>query len=196
MARNRAAILNAAIETMAENGSQTAVDQVAERADVALSTVYKHFKNRDELFVSAMSAAMSDWEGWAFQIISTSEDPLEQLVLPMRLLARLRSTHPLYAQLIEKNIAFSAAHNPLFSGFEGHVKSLIRAGVLKLDHPDIRIQNFQGLLFQAISNQITNPKASPQDADLAIEIGLSLLNITPAKARKLTQSKLPIRQYQ
>ncbi|CAB5240108.1 unannotated protein [freshwater metagenome] len=191
VARNRAHILKATIEVLATDGQHPAVEHVSERAEIAMSTIYKHFKNRDELFAAAMGAAMADWEEWVFSKLAHIPDPLEQLVFPMRMIARLKSTHPTYAKLIENNLALSATQLPFVAGFPKHVHELISAGVLKMDHPDIRIQDFQGLLFSLVVNQSTNPAAKVEDADLAIEIGLSLLNISAAKARKISHAKLP-----
>jgi len=43
-----------------------------------------------------------------------------------------------------------------------------------------------------VINQIINPKATVADAELAIRTALSMLGISDAKARKLTEAKLPL----
>jgi hypothetical protein len=43
----------------------------------------------------------------------------------------------------------------------------------------------------AVINQITNPKAAASDADISIRTALSMLGISDAKAKKLTEAKLP-----
>lgn len=190
VARNRAHILKATIEVLASDEQNPSVELVSERAEIAMSTIYKHFKNRDELFAAAMGAAMDDWEIWAFSKIAQVSDPLEQLVLPMRMISRLKSTHPTYSKLIQNNLALAQTHLPIIGKFPQHIRDLSQAGVLKMDHPEIRIQNFQGLLFSIVVNQSNNPAASDADADLAIEIGLSILNISAARAKKLAHGKL------
>ena len=190
VARNRAHILKATIEVLASDEQNPSVELVSERAEIAMSTIYKHFKNRDELFAAAMGAAMDDWEIWAFSKIAHVSDPLEPLVLPMRMISRLKSTHPTYSKLIQNNLALAQTHLPIIGKFPQHIRDLNQAGVLKMDHPEIRIQNFQGLLFSIVVNQSNNPAASDADADLAIEIGLSILNISAARAKKLAHGKL------
>ena len=190
VARNRAHILKATIEVLASDEQNPSVELVSERAEIAMSTIYKHFKNRDELFAAAMGAAMDDWEIWAFSKIAQVSDPLEQLVLPMRMISRLKSTHPTYSKLIQNNLALAQTHLPIIGKFPQHIRDLNQDGVLKMDHPEIRIQNFQGLLFSIVVNQSNNPAASDADADLAIEIGLSILNISAARAKKLAHGKL------
>ena len=193
VARNRAHILKATIEVLATDEQSPSVELVSEHAEIAVSTIYKHFKNRDDLFSAAMGAAMEDWEEWAFDKLSYITDPLEQLILPMRMIARLKTTHPIYSNLIQNNLALAQAHLPIMEKFPQHVHELIRAGILDMDHPDIRIQNFQGLLFSIVVNQCNNTTATDQDADLAIEIGLSILKISSSKSKKLLHRKLDLK---
>ena len=42
----------------------------------------------------------------------------------------------------------------------------------------------------AVINQVNNPKATAEDADKTVRIALSMLGISEAKARKLTESKI------
>jgi AcrR family transcriptional regulator len=51
VARNRMSIINAALEVFAENGLHTTMDQVAEASVMAMSTVYKHFKDKDDVLI-------------------------------------------------------------------------------------------------------------------------------------------------
>jgi hypothetical protein len=42
-----------------------------------------------------------------------------------------------------------------------------------------------------VVNQVNNQKAKVEDADASIRVALSMVGISEAKARKLTESKLP-----
>jgi protease II len=64
VARNRAALLRATQETLAEHGSSATVELVAEHAQMAVSTIYKHFPNKEVLFETAFLAGMTEWEEW------------------------------------------------------------------------------------------------------------------------------------
>jgi AcrR family transcriptional regulator len=51
MERKRGAIVAAARQTFLENGyGQASMDRIAESATVSVKTIYRHFKNKDELF--------------------------------------------------------------------------------------------------------------------------------------------------
>ena len=51
--RNRDALLAAAIEAFAENGTETSLEDIAKRAGVGIGTLYRHFPTREALVVEA-----------------------------------------------------------------------------------------------------------------------------------------------
>jgi AcrR family transcriptional regulator len=51
--RNRDALLIAAIEAFAQNGTETSLEDIARRAGVGIGTLYRHFPTREALVVEA-----------------------------------------------------------------------------------------------------------------------------------------------
>jgi hypothetical protein len=72
-----------------------------------------------------------------------------------------------------------------------HIKELNKAKLLNCDDPDVVARNLQAILSFAAIHHVTNPLAKIEDADESVRIALSMLGISEAKARKLTESKLP-----
>ena len=191
VARNRAAILKAALTVFAREGLDATMEDVSEEAQVAMSTVYKHFKDKQELLASTTAYAFSDWEGWVQQKISTITDPLEQLVMPMRIFLRAKQTHPDYAQLVAKNFGVVSQILPGLSGvITNQVIALNKAKLLKVENPAVAIQNLLSVLVIQLVNQTLNPKATAAEADATVRIALSMLGISEVKAKKLTESKI------
>ena len=61
MLRKRTAIVEAAKQSFLEGGyAQTSMDRIAESASVSIKTVYRHFKNKDDLFSAVMQAACAN----------------------------------------------------------------------------------------------------------------------------------------
>jgi AcrR family transcriptional regulator len=61
MEQKRTAIVAAARRAFLESGySQTSMDAIAELAKVSVKTIYRHFKNKDELFSAVMQAVCHD----------------------------------------------------------------------------------------------------------------------------------------
>ena len=192
MARNRLALILATQKVLATLGPEATIDEVAAQAQVSVSTIYQHFESKDALFSSAITSAMSEWQEWALMLAANAEDPLEQLIMPMRLFMRIKQTHPLYASMITKNLTSIPAQTPaLSSGLLRHVKNLSRQGVLKINHLELRVRNFSACMFEGISNQLINPTSKLVEADITVEIALGMLGVSDAKATKFAHSKLP-----
>jgi AcrR family transcriptional regulator len=47
VARNREALLKSTQEVLAIKGEMVTIEDIAEHAEVAVSTIYKHFKDKD-----------------------------------------------------------------------------------------------------------------------------------------------------
>jgi len=190
--RNRSALIRAAQEVFTKRGSEATVEDIAQHAEVSVSTIYSHFETKEDLFKVAIASAQSDWLEFAAQIAQTSTDPLVRLITPVRLLLRLKKTHPFYAELNARNFKDVQSETPvLSSGLKDHALALIASGDLEMDNPLIRIENFSGCVVVAFQKQMLDPKAKEVDADTAIEIALGMLNISPAKAKKLAHAPLP-----
>ncbi len=193
VARNRAAILKAALSVFARDGVEATMEDVADEAQVAMSTVYKHFKDKRDLITETAKFAFEDWESWVLKRIVETSDPLEQLVMPMRLFLRAKATHPEYAQLVAKNFGVVSQILPeLPSAFTAQVNALNKAKVLNLENTLMASHNLFSVLVIQLVNQTLNPKATAADGDLAIRIALSMLGISEAKAKKLTESKISL----
>jgi AcrR family transcriptional regulator len=192
-ARNRAALISATQILLGETGWQATIDEVAEHAGVSVSTVYKHFETKELLFETCITEAWNEWEIWAFSLVAESKDPLEQLVLPMRLMVRTYKTHPVFAKMYAMNLGQVAELVPQFTKNLGlHLHQLAKSGVISIDNAEIRISNMKAILLRAFQEHVKNPKGKVSDADLAIELGLPLLGIAAAKAKKLMELPLPI----
>jgi AcrR family transcriptional regulator len=192
VARNRTALLQSTQRILAEIGPEATIDQISEIANVSVSTIYQHFENKEILFSTAIIEGMREWEFWSDETLGYLEDPLEELVFPMRLFLRIKGTHPLYAEMIAKNLSAIPRYVPaLSSGLSQHIKELVKSKVIEIDAPEIRIQSVSACIFAALSHQLLNPKAKESEADLAIEIALGILGLTSAKAKKLANAPLP-----
>jgi len=190
--RNRAALLRSTSEVLATKGQSATIEDIAEHAEVAVSTVYKHFKDKDALISATILAAFAEWEPWAMSFAEDFSDPLEQFVMPMRVFVRLNQTHPHNAQTLVNYFDVIAQIVPqLQATMLGHVKTLTKAKILTISNPEIAAKNLHAILTFAVINQVKNPKATENDADEAVRIGLSMLGISDAKAKKIMQIPFP-----
>ena len=192
VARNHAALLRASQRVLAEIGPGASIDQFAEAAEVSVSTIYKHFENKDALIEAANLGAFHDWEDWADAFVKETEDPLEELILPMRLFLRLKKTHPLYAAMSARNLADLPKYfHGTEEGLVEHIAELMKAKIIEIESPAIRIRSISACLLAGLADQLLNPAAKESDADATVEVILSILGISPAKAKKLAHGPMP-----
>ena len=190
--RNRAALLHSTQEVLAVKGQAATIEDIAEHAQIAVSTVYKHFKDKDALISATILNAFAEWEAWAESFAMQSKDPLEQLVMPMRLFVRLNKTHPHHAQTLVNYFAVVARIVPqLQVKLIGHVTALNKAKLLKLDDPAAAARHFHAVITFAVIDQVTNTKATEKDADESVCAALALFGIPEAQAKKLAFAPLP-----
>ena len=160
-ARNKLAILKSTQEVLASIGSLATIDQIAEHAEVSVSTIYKHFKTKEDLFQAAFISAIESWEKWVFETIQHEEDPLVRFVLPMRLFPRLKRTHSIYAAMAAKN----SAELPLYvmkmtKNFQVNVIELAKNKTLTVADLDIRLRFMVTCLAEILLTQVLNPKSN------------------------------------
>lgn len=179
---------------MAQMGPESTIEAVSERAEIAISTIYKHFQTRDDLFEEAIASSMLDWEIWAFSQTDESASELEKLITPVRWLFRLGETHPLYAKMLAAAPSMMMQALPkLTSKISQHIRELVSEGILEIDDVEVRLRNLQGSILQTFLYKLENPKASNSDADKAIEIAVSLIGVPANKARELCSKELSLK---
>ena len=191
VARNRKRIVQAAQQVMAESGAFSTVEEVSELAEIAVSTIYKHFETRDALFEAALAEAMYEWELWAFEQVDADANELERFVKPVRLLLRIRESHPLYAKMIAINPSTVLSAMPtLTAHMATNARDLANAGLLVVDNFELRLRNLQGALLQTFLHVLTEPNVDYKEIDKALEIALALIGVSANQAKKLCS--LPI----
>ena len=190
--RNREALLRSTQEVLAVKGHAVTIEDIAEHAQVAVSTIYKHFSDKDALISATMLWGFAEWMTKVQSLGNDLTDPLEKLVLPMRLFVRVKSTHPSHARNIVNFLEITTQFLPILeSELSQHIQDLTKTKLLNCNDPDVAARNLQAVLLSTVVNQVNNQKAKVEDADASIRVALSMVGISEAKARKLTESKLP-----
>ena len=190
-ARNRAALIKAGQEVLAEIGPSATIEQLASHAEVSPTTIYKYFENKDELFVLALASAWNSWMEWALSQ-NLSDDRLQRIIEIGRRLLRTGQTHPLFAQMLHNSLN----ENPNFmvEADEGEGKKVFKfladAGELKNDNFEERWILWANTITGLTKSVLVDWTLSPEQADAALGIGLSVWGISDAKAKKLVSREL------
>ena len=190
-ARNRARLIKDAQEVLAEIGPSATIEQIAAHAEVSPTTVYKYFENKDQLFIEALAEAWVGFLIWSSQI-KTPGDRFERTLDIGRRVFWARQTHPLFAQMLH-NCLNDMSEIVILSD-KGEGKNAFRAfaasGELKEDNFDERFILWNNLYNGLLKSVFVTEELSPEEANVAFGIGLSVWGVSEAKAKKIVSRPL------
>ena len=190
-ARNRAALIKAGQEVLAEFGPSATIEQLAAHAQVSPTTIYKYFENKDKLFLEALGTAWESWLGWT-ATQNAAADRFQRIIDQGRRLFYVRQTHPLFAQMLHNSLGFMPDFVIASDKGEGKkvFASLAASGDFKQDDFDKRYLLWTNIFAGLLRAVLVTDELSPDEAEVALVIGLSVFGVTEAKAKKLLSSKL------
>ncbi|MFD0365659.1 TetR/AcrR family transcriptional regulator [Nocardia sp. GCM10030253] len=191
-AQRRAAIVDAATTVFLRQGYPAAsMDEVAKLAAVSKQTVYKHFRDKETLFVHIIQGMMTSADE-AIQSASGALGESEDLPRDLRTLARvlldsLRKPRVLQLRRVvigeaERfpelgrsywDLAFKRGIDSVAEGFT----RLTERGLLAAPEPEIAAHHFAGLLLWMPINQAmfcgTDDLPDPTEVDHLVEAGVT-----------------------
>lgn len=190
-ARNRAALVKAGQEVLAEIGPSATIEQLASHAQVSPTTIYKYFENKDELFVQAIAEMWISWLQWS----SSERAPgsrLETILDTGRKIFWARKTHPLFANMLHNSLVEMPNFLILSDKGEGKrvFSELAASGELKQDDFEQRYVLWANTYTGLLKSVFVNEELTPEEANVAFGIGLSVWGITEAKAKKIISRPL------
>ena len=190
-ARNRAALVKAGQEVLAEIGPSATIEQLASHAQVSPTTIYKYFENKDELFIQALAEMWISWLQWS----SSERAPGTRLEMTLdtgRKLFWARKTHPLFANMLHNSLEQMPNFLILSDKGEGRrvFSELAASGELKQDDFVQRYILWTNTYTGLLKSVFVYEEISPGEANVAFGIGLSVWGITEAKAKKIISRPL------
>jgi len=189
-ARNRAALIKHAQEVLAEVGPSATIEQLSAHAQVSPTTIYKYFNNKEVLFAEALNQLWEEWLNWSGQTRSPGE-PLENVIDAGRKLFRIKQHDPILAQVLH-----NAVKDPQFAmrALQGEGDkvfiALAKMGAIKSEDLDERLILWKNIYTGICISLYGNEEISPEEADVALGIGLSVWGISEAKAKKIISRPL------
>lgn len=101
LAAKREAILASAVTQFAEHGyAETEMETIAVAAGVAKGTLYRYFKNKEELFLAAVDRSFERLTEFVFEAIVCVEEPIAIIRTSFRAIARFCHKNPLVLELL------------------------------------------------------------------------------------------------
>ena len=189
-ARNRAALIKAGQEVLADIGPGATIEQLAAHAQVSPTTIYKYFVSKEVLFSEAISEMYQGWIIWAYNGAPPGGS-LETTLDTARKLFWVKQTHPLFAKILHNTLrdpSFVIASVKI--GAEAVFRNYAELGILENEEFDKRFilwsYSFAGIM---TSVHLTE-EISPTEAEDSLGIALSIWGVSEAKAKKLISRPL------
>jgi AcrR family transcriptional regulator len=189
-ARNRAALIKAGQEVLADIGPGATIEQIADHAQVSTTTIYKYFTTKEVLFTEALSEIYEKWVIWAYNGTPRGGS-LETTLDTGRKLFWVKQSHPLFAKILHNTLrdpsfVIMATKNGAESVFKNHAE----LGILNNEDFDKRFivwsYSYAGILTAV---HVTG-ELSPTEADESLGLALSIWGLSEAKAKKLISRPL------
>ena len=189
-ARNRAALIKHAQEVLAEVGPSATIEQLSAHAQVSPTTVYKYFNNKELLFAEALNQLWEEWLKWSGQT-RTPGEPLENVLDAGRKLFRIKQHDPILAQVLHNVVKDPQFAMRALQGEGDKVfTTLAKMGAIKSEDLEKRLILWKNIFTGICISLYGNEEISPEEADVALGIGLSVWGISEAKAKKIISRPL------
>jgi AcrR family transcriptional regulator len=189
-ARNRAALIKHAQEVLAEVGPSATIEQLSAHAQVSPTTIYKYFNNKEVLFAEALNQLWEEWLNWSGQT-RTAGEPLENVLDAGRKLFRIKQHDPILAQVLHNVVKDPQFAMQALQGEGAKVFiTLAKMGAIKSEDLEERLILWKNIFTGICVSLYGNEEISPEEADVALGIGLSVWGISEAKAKKIISRPL------
>jgi len=189
-ARNRAALITHAQEVLAEVGPSATIEQLAAHAQVSPTTIYKYFDNKEVLFAEALNQLWEEWLNWSGQTRSPGE-PLENVLDAGRKLFRIKQHDPILAQVLHNVVKDPQFAMQALQGEGDKVfTTLAKMGAIESEDLEERLILWKNIFTGICVSLYGTEEISPEEADVAFGIGLSVWGISEAKAKKIVSRPL------
>jgi AcrR family transcriptional regulator len=189
-ARNRAALIKHAQEVLAEVGPSATIEQLSAHAQVSPTTIYKYFNNKEVLFAEALNQLWEEWLKWSGQA-RTPGEPLENVLDAGRKLFRIKQHDPILAQVLHNSVKDPQFAMRALQGEGDKVFiTLAKMGAIKSEDFEERLILWKYIFTGICISLYGTEEISPEEADVAFGIGLSVWGISEAKAKKIISRPL------
>lgn len=182
--------MSAAQQVLADFGVEGTVEQLVAQAQVSPATIYNYFGSKEALLTEALGQIWQDWVLWAYDGRQPGES-FDDMIDVCRKLFRVGQSHPLFSQVLNKTLKEPAF---VIQAVRGDALTTLKnvAGPGGLDGSDFEKRaNLWAYSLAGILHGVhVTGELTPADADVSLTISLSLWNLSPAKAGKLTSRPL------
>lgn len=191
-ARNRARLVSAAAQLMAEGSAETlTISAITERADLGAGTFYNYFQSRDQVVQAVVASTVESLGQRLDALTSGMPDAAEIYSFSLRHLMGTAVTDPLWGWLV---VRLGVAHDELLATLGPRARRDLMIGVdsgrFQIPNVDVATALTFGALLSAIHAHLdSGNKTDP--SQVFAEFLLRMVGIPADEACEITQRPLP-----
>lgn len=192
-ARTRAALIEAGRQFLAEGNPNPSIQAITERAGVGFGSFFNHFSSKNELFEAALEETFRLADGLLADHLANIDNPLEKMVVQMRIFLRLPEIDPEAARVIAYSPADTFGIDSGYNlSFESNVLNAKESSLLPRPKDSNIAQTFIWGAFKHLLLLRTTGNNHPVKwADEFVEIALMTWGLDKAEAERLAHGPLP-----
>jgi AcrR family transcriptional regulator len=194
-ARTRAALVGAARRILtSRDAAEVSIQEITDAADVGFGTFYNHFATKQDLFDAAVEEVMEEHGAMLDKVTAGLDDPAEVFAASVRVTARLPTTHPELASIIDRAGPryLASPGGPALRALRD-LRRARDAGRLAFDDPALALACTGGATLGVLRLNLAtdDPAATDRAADgLAVHL-LRMFGLPEADAHAVASRPLP-----
>jgi AcrR family transcriptional regulator len=175
---------------LAKQGLDATIEDLASQAQVSPATIYNHFESKDAILKEALNQIWQEWVDEAYAGRPEGQD-LATMFEVCRKLFRVDSKKTLLGQVLSQTFEDSTfVIDAIRSSGAAPLKQAVQKSGLGSDDFETRLDMWSYCLVGIFHGIYVTNKLSPQDADNALRISLSIWNLNKTQAEKLTSKPI------
>jgi len=196
------AILEAARKVFLRHGYKANTKQVAREAGVSEGSLFKHFKTKTDLFLSAMGdeGSTAAWEDKLKQTAGTGDLRANLEAVGLQILEHIQITLPRIMMIRSSGIMLAAHHKRNYSGVPHPIRRLyavanyfraeVKKGRLVMYNPEVQAQIFLGAIVQYVFQKLVfDYRSVPSDVYIRTVVDMILKASARPGGRRRGQPK-------
>ena len=193
-ARTRASLIKSAHKVLSEVGLGTTIDDLAIQAQVSPATIYNHFHSKEEYLKEALEQIWQEWIVWAYDGRPQGGD-IETMLDVCRKMYRINPSHTLIGRVLSKTLRDATfVIDALRPSATGAFRDAAQKMGLDSDDFDTRLEMWAHCLVGIFQGVYVTRKLSPEDADKALRVSLSIWGLNKTQAERLTSRPIEFSQ--
>jgi len=191
--RTRRALIDAAVQFLADGQSNVSIQQITDAADVGFGSFYNHFESKEALFEAAVQDVLSTYAMLRDELVAGYDDPAEVFAVSFRMTGRLQRQVPeMVRVLLNEGVSILRRDEGLAPRALHDIEAANSAGRFDIENPQLGLMAAGGALLGLLQLLNDAPDADAGElTDLMTARVLRAFGMSADEAAEMCSRDLP-----